>query len=191
MMTAATNITPNARVGGLDWRIRPLDYAAQIEIEVMFLSTFGPAAGAALASAASGLAGAMVEVLTEVVGEGEGFDLAKLMDSEFTTDPRMRAGWLELMAGLGATMDAVLRLGSEALFAALDHRDVLRLYSLIMAAGIDVYADGEPRQVSDLAGLSAVCKHAPTVKWELLLAALMTTYAEQEQDEGADAGEGA
>jgi len=53
--------------GGLTWEVRPLDPDQQIEVECIIIRTFGPAAGAALASALQGLAPSLVRVLRDTV----------------------------------------------------------------------------------------------------------------------------
>lgn len=84
-------------LAGLQWSVMPMGLDEQFEVECILLSTFGPAAGAAIAALVEGVAPALVEVLRDATGSGDQFDLAKLM-SRPTAAEKLRDKWVAALS---------------------------------------------------------------------------------------------
>jgi hypothetical protein len=188
-------------LGGLVWTISPMDFDEQIEAECIFARTLGPALGSAVRVGVAGVIPMFIDVLREMAGKGERFNLenlanrwhAFLQDEDGTRDPKVRQVWEDF---LGVLSDS----GGEAIHAAVSTiamrvhpEDARRLFDLAILNNRKtmVATDGKQVGVSDMGTLSRLLLRDPRAKWELLGKAVRVTYRPDhfEQDEDEDDGE--
>jgi hypothetical protein len=90
------------KLAEVEFQVMPLAIDEQFEVEVILLSMFGPAAGAAIAALVEGAAPALISVLRDATGAGEQFDLAKLMSRPKAAET-LRGHWIHAIEMLRAS----------------------------------------------------------------------------------------
>lgn len=179
-------------IAGLTWQFIPIEADAQFEVECILLRAAGPPVAAVSAAFINGLAPPVIEIIQETTGKGTDFDLAKLGDLD-TSDPRLKAMVSQVIDAVAATTGDMIRDGVLAAAGRLDHRDIMRLMEILVLSGkAFVYINDTQHKVTDYAVLSRATGHKPLAKWEVLMAALATTYAQaklgKDEDAQADTG---
>jgi hypothetical protein len=170
---------------GFSWEVLPLSVPEQIEAEVMLVRLFAASAAYAIGAAVQGLAPAAVDAIRDVTGNGESFDLARLLelfgDDEGsgldTADPRLEKAWSTMLNALAETLgDAVIR-AIPAVTDRLDLADTMRLFEMAVLKKAHVSMDGKLSKVADWPTLTKLLAPAgPRGKWDLLRACLGVTY---------------
>jgi hypothetical protein len=176
-----------------------MDFDEQIEAECIFARALGPALGAAVRVGVAGVIPMFIDVLREMAGKGERFDLenlanrwhAFLQDEDGTKDPKVRKVWEDF---LGVLSDS----GGEAIHAAVSSiamrvhaEDARRLFELALLNNRKtmVAIDGTQMVITDMATLSRVLLRAPRAKWDLLGKAVLVTYRPDRLEHDEDDGE--
>jgi hypothetical protein len=161
---------------GRRWRCYRIEYPAQVEVECILARLLGPAAGHAIGALASGLAPTIVEVLRETVGDGDGFDLSRILELD-TADPRIRSAWDLLLDGLGRTLGDVLAAAASSLASGMDPAANLRLLELtLLDRRLEVHHGGQWMVIGSLDALGQLLDHDPRAKWQLCGESIATTW---------------
>jgi len=200
-------MTKTITAAGRSWHVTPLDIGAAFEVEVMFIHVFGAAAAFGVAAAVEGLVPALIDAARKLTGEGEDFDLARLLtllgievdeDGDTvaptgedaggldTRDPRLREAWETMLGALADTAGEMVVRALPTITDRLDLDDVRRLFELVVIRGCCPVVDGKGARLADWAAANRLLVgHPPAAKWELLGAALLVTYGS-----ATDEGEG-
>lgn len=186
-------------LGGLSWTVSPMDFDEQIEIECIAARTLGPALGAAIRVAASGIIPMLIDLLREIAGKGERFDLenianywhAFLQSEDGTRDPRLQQVWEDFTGVLQDAGGETIQTAIASIAMRVSADEVKSVFDLVLLSKRKtlVSVDGSSMVVSDYETLSRVLGREPAAKWALLSRAIRVTYGSAEEAEGDEGDE--
>lgn len=191
-MTAPSNY--RFRVCGHSFEVAPLDFDDQLEVECILAGAFGPSFGAALRVAAAGVIPMFVDLLREMVGKGERFDLENLLhyynafvaSEDGTRDPRVRQVFDDLVGVMADTGGEVLQTAITSLSLRVTVDDLRRVFDLVLFRKQRTFmlTDDGPMEVRSIDVLSRLLERDPAAKWSMLTEGLRATYGQGESAEG-------
>lgn len=187
-------------LAGRVFEVAPMGFDEQLEVECIMLRTFGPAAGAALRVAAGGIIPMFVDLLREMAGKGERFDLENLVSywnafiasEDGTRDPRLRQVWDDFTGVLADTGGEIVQTAAASLAMRVSVEDVRRLFDIVLLKKQRTFlvtAD-KPVVVADFGTMERLLDRQPAAKWVMLTEGLKATYLRAvDHDEKDDQGD--
>lgn len=179
------------RIAGQTWILTRAGPEEQFEIECILLRLLGPPAAVAASVVIDALAREAANFLANVVGEGDEFDLSRLLGDIDTRDERLKVAWGKVLEVLPQVAGDLVGQALPTFLLRLDHRDLIRLTELSVFGKVLVYVGESPHLVRDFKTLAGLLGSSPAAKYQLLAAAIQFNYGDElallrPQDDAAD-----
>jgi hypothetical protein len=174
MLTQST-----VQIGTHEFILSRMDEVEQFECECILFNLVGPAAAAAVGSIVDTFAVQLVKFIRQIAGEGEDFDLAKLLalrDSMSTKDIHVQAAWDRLLTAVEQVGSEILTSVVPAASDRVDFHKVIRLFELLVLRKTHVAKAGAVARLDKFAMVTELTRRDPRVKWQLMIAALLFNY---------------